>query len=319
MHIAINTRYLLKNKMEGIGYFTHETFSRITRNHPEHRFTFIFDRPFDGSFIFSKNITPVVVSPPARHPLLWYIWHEWSLPPVLNKLKPDVLISTDGYLTLSTKTKSLAVIHDLNFEAYPQDLPFFNRFYYRHYFPKFARKANRIAAVSDYTRKDIVNRYRIDENKIDVVYNGVNTEFRPLTDTEIKSTREKFSQGQPYFLFVGAIHQRKNIANLLRAFEQFKTAVDSPIKLLLTGKKRWWTDEMEKVYTSMRFKDDVIFTGRLEEKNLVLVTGAAFASVYVSTFEGFGIPIVEAMRAGVPVITSNVTSMPEDAGQSALL
>src|SRR3954468_12467374 len=109
MHIAVNTRYLLKDRMDGIGYFTQETMSRITRNHPEHHFTFIFDRPFDPSFIFYENIDPVIVSPPARHPLLWYIWHEWSVAPLLKKIKPDVFIGTDGFLSLSCDVKSVAV------------------------------------------------------------------------------------------------------------------------------------------------------------------------------------------------------------------
>jgi glycosyltransferase involved in cell wall biosynthesis len=319
MHIAVNTRMLLAGKMEGIGYFTYETMRRITNNHPEHQFTFIFDRPFDERFVFTENISPVVVNPPARHPVLWYLWHEWGLPPLLKKIKPDLFIGTDGYLSLSSNVKSLAVIHDLNFEAYPDDLPFFNRIYYRHYFPLFSKKASRIAAVSEFTKRDLMIRYGTDENKIDVVYNGVNSDFTPVDAATIAKTREKFSHGKPYFVFVGAIHQRKNIANLLRAFEQFKNSKQSPLKLLLTGKKRWWTDEMEKTYNAMKHRDDVIFTGRLDENDLKLVTASAFASVYVSTFEGFGIPIVEAMRCGVPVITSNVTSMPEVAGNAALL
>src|SRR3954468_2955847 len=102
MHIAVNTRMLIPGKMEGIGYFTYESMSRITRNHPEHRFTFIFDRPFDQSFIFSTNVDAVAVFPPARHPLLWYLWHEWSLPPLLKKLQPDLFVGTDGYLSLSS-------------------------------------------------------------------------------------------------------------------------------------------------------------------------------------------------------------------------
>ncbi len=318
MHIAVNTRYLIRNKMEGIGYFTYESMIRITRSHPEHKFTFIFDRPFDQSFIFSDNITPVVLFPPARHPFLWHIWYQWSLPPLLRKLKPDLFISPDGYLPLSTSVKTLAVIHDLNFEMYPMDMPFLVRQFFRQ-FKKFAKKADRIATVSGFTKNDIINRYAIDADKIDIVYNGVNEKFQPVGESVIKNIREKYSEGQPYFLFVGALHQRKNIANLLRSFELFKNENGSQAKLLLTGKRRWWTEEMEKVYLSMKFKNDVIFTGRLDENDLYLVTASAFASVYVSTFEGFGIPIIEAMRAGVPVITSNVTSMPEVAGDAALL
>src|SRR5689334_2047411 len=98
---------LLRGKMEGIGYFTYETMRRMTAAHPEDEFVFLFDRPYDERFIFSKNITPIVVSPPARHPFLWYLWYEWSLPPVLKKIKPDVFIATDGYLSLSSNVKTI--------------------------------------------------------------------------------------------------------------------------------------------------------------------------------------------------------------------
>ena len=124
MKIAVNTRLLLKGKLEGIGWFTYQTLRRMTEAHPEHEFIFIFDRKYDNEFIFSKNVMPVVVSPPARHPILWLIWFEWSVNRVLRKYKPDLFLSTDGHLSLSTKTPSVAVIHDINFHHRPGDLPF---------------------------------------------------------------------------------------------------------------------------------------------------------------------------------------------------
>ncbi|HRI27497.1 MAG TPA: hypothetical protein PK715_05500, partial [Chitinophagales bacterium] len=86
MHtIAVNTRFLLSKRLEGIGHFTAETLQRITKNHPEHRFVFLFDRPYSPEFIFAPNVRPMVVPPPARHPLLWYIWFEWAVPLALKK------------------------------------------------------------------------------------------------------------------------------------------------------------------------------------------------------------------------------------------
>ncbi len=319
MRIAVNTRMLISGKMEGIGNYTFETFQRITRKHAEHEFIFIFDRKFKTDYIFSNNVTPVYISPQARHPFLWYIWYEWSLPNLFRKIKPDLFIGTDGYLSLSANVPSIAVIHDLNFEHYPMDLPFFNRLYYRYYFPKYTEYANRIVAVSEFTKNDIVNTYTINSNKIDVVYNGASENFKPINEYEAQSIRDQFSKSKPYFLFVGALHQRKNIANLLKAFDDFKKTISSPMQLILTGQKRWWTSEMEDVYNSMSFKDEVIFTGRVSENDLQKITASAFAITYVSTFEGFGIPIIEAMRCNVPVITSNVTSMPEIAGNAAIL
>ncbi len=319
MRIAVNTRMLLKGKMEGIGYFTYESIRRIVKSHPEHEFIFIFDRPFDESFIFADNVTPIVASPPARHPLLWYLWYEHSLPGVFKKTKAELFIGTDGYLSVASKIKTLSVFHDINFEHYPEDVPFFNRLFYRHYFPIYAKTATRIAAVSEFTKNDVVEKYHVDPAKIDIVYNGVSEQFKPLSANEILEVRNKYSSGQPYFLFVGSLHQRKNISNMLKAFDEYKKTVSSPVKMVLAGAKRWWTDEMEKTLLQMQFRSDVIFTGRVSFDELCKITASALAMTYVSTFEGFGIPIVEAMRSGVPVITSNVTSMPEVAGNAALL
>jgi glycosyltransferase involved in cell wall biosynthesis len=319
MKIAINTRLLLKDKLEGIGWFTYETLSRITRQHKEHEFYFIFDRPFSEQFIFSENIQPVVVFPQARHPFLYYLWFEYSIPRILNKIKPDLFLSPDGYLSLSTNIKSLQVIHDLNFEHYPHDLPYFELKYYSYFFPRFARRADRIATVSQYSKSDIMKLYNIPSWKIDVVYNGASDSFKPLPENERKRVMEKWTEGKPYFVFVGALHPRKNLVNLFKAFDSFSNSKSEGIKLLIVGEKMWWTNDIRQAYESMKHKDKVIFSGRLGFGELTKVVASALALTYVSNFEGFGIPIMEAFYAGTPVITSNVTSMPEVAGDAALL
>ncbi len=319
MKIVVNTRLLLKNNLDGIGWFTYETLKRITRQHSEHEFVFLFDRKFSDEFIFSNNIRPIVISPQARHPILFYWWFEFSIPKILHKEKPDLFLSPDGFLSLSTNVKQLAVIHDLNFEEYPHDLPFIVRKYYRYYFPKFSQKANRIATVSEFSKQDIALRYKIPLQKIDVVHNGVNENYKPLIEEEKINTRKKISSGKPYFLFIGTIHPRKNIAKLFMSFDKFKSENINDMQLMLVGNKMWWTTEMENVFQKMKFKNDVIFAGRLEPEQLGKVISSALAMVYVSTYEGFGIPILEGMKCEIPVIASDVTSMPEVAGDACLL
>ncbi|MCD4746098.1 MAG: glycosyltransferase family 4 protein [Bacteroidales bacterium] len=319
LKIAVNTRLLLKDKLEGIGWFAYETLKRITKGHPEHQFYFIFDRKYNKEFLFSDNITPVVIPPQARHPFLYYLWFEYSIPIVLKKIKADLFLSPDGYLSLSTNVKSIAVFHDLNFEHYPKDLPLLVRKYYRFYFPKFAKKATRIATVSEYSKKDIINQYGISEDKIDVVYNGANENFKKITESEKKLTLEKITGGKQYFIFIGSLHPRKNLVNLFKAFDLFKISYSSDIQLLIAGEKKWWTNEIQHAYEQMKFKNEVIFSGRLSVEDLYKTIGSALALTYVSYFEGFGIPIVEAFYCDTPVITSNVTSMPEVAGDAALL
>ena len=318
MVIAVNTRLLLQGRLEGIGWFTLETLKRITMNHPEHQFIFIFDRPYNNEFIFSDNVTPVVIGPPTRHPVLWYIWFDFQIPRILKKYKADLFLSPDGYLSQLTKVPQLAVIHDINFVHRPSDLPWAIAKYYNHYFPKFARIAKRIATVSFYSKEDITRSFKVDYDKIDVVYDGINQIFEPISEEEKTIARKKFTDGSEYFLFVGALHPRKNISGLLKAFDAFKSANSDSIKLVIVGGKMHKTGEIFDTFENMRFKDDVVFTGRVSTADLHDIFGAALALTFVPFFEGFGIPIVEAMSAGIPVICSNTTSIPEVGGSAVL-
>ena len=318
MIIAVNTRLLQKGKLEGIGWFTRETLSRITRNHPEHQFIFLFDRPYDNDFVFSENVKPVVISPPTRHPFLWFLWFEIMIPMVLRKYKADLFLSPDGYLSLNTKVKQLAVIHDINFAHRPKDLPWLTAKYYNYFFPRFAKRAKRIATVSFYSKEDITRTYKIKSDDIDVVYNGVNKLYTPTNELEKEATRRKYTDGKAYFLYIGSLHPRKNICGLLRAYDAFRTSIDSDVKLMITGSEMFKTGDITKTYEGMRFRDDVIFTGRLEIEDLHQVLGAALALTFVPYFEGFGIPVIEGMSAGIPVICSNTTSLPEVGGNAVL-
>lgn len=319
MVIAINTRFLLKNKLEGIGRFTYETVKLLVKQHPEHTFIFIFDRKYDPEFVFAKNIIPVVIPPPARHPFLWYLWFEWSITLVLKKYKPDVFLSPDGYLSLRTRVPQIPVMHDLAFIHRPDDIGKLVRNYYNHYFPKFAKKAARIATVSEYSKQDIAKQYGIAPEKIDVVYNGVSNKFFPLNEEQKIQVRQKTTGGKPYFVFVGALQPRKNISNLLKAFDAFKQTDTQNIQLVIVGRKAWQTEEMDTVFEAMKFKNDVVFTGRLSDEDLSATIAAGISMVYVAFFEGFGLPITEAFKCHVPVITSNTSSMPEVAGDAGLL
>jgi glycosyltransferase involved in cell wall biosynthesis len=318
MIIAVNTRLLLQNKLEGIGWFTYENCKRIVLAHPEHEFYFIFDRKYSNDFVFAPNVHPIVVGPSSRHPILWYIWFEFSIPRILKKIKADIFVSPDGYLSLSTNVPQLSVIHDINFVHRPKDLPLLSRWYYNYFFPRFAEKAKRIVTVSTFSKHDICSSYKIPASKVDVVYNGANPEFTPLTKTEIKETKEKYTNGHDYFMFVGSLHPRKNVSGLLSAFDSFIDKYRTDHKVLIVGKKMFLTAELDQTYNQMRYGDDVIFTGRLDTPELRKILGSAAALVFVPFFEGFGIPIVEAFFMDTPVIASNTTSLPEVAGDAAL-
>jgi glycosyltransferase involved in cell wall biosynthesis len=240
MRIAVNTRLLLKDKLEGIGWYTYETLIRIVKAHPEHEFYFLFDRPYHQEFIFASNVHAVLVSPPTRHPILWYAWFELRLPKILRKLHIDLFLSPDGFLSLRSNIPSIAVIHDINFEHHPKDLKKSHRLFYRHFFRKYAQKAKRIVTVSEYSKNDIANLYSVSKNKIDVSLNGVNPNFHPIGTSQQIEVKNQYSNGHDYFLFVGALHPRKNIKRMLQAFDIFKEETKSTNKLLIVGAKMWW-------------------------------------------------------------------------------
>jgi glycosyltransferase involved in cell wall biosynthesis len=318
MKIAINCWVLRNKQLDGIGYFTINSFQRIIRNHPEVTFVLLCDKNFNEPYFTGANVEIKKIFPPYRHPILYVFYLEFILPFYLRKIKPDLFVSAEGFLSLMSKYKQLPVIYDLNFEHFPENLALKNRMYYRFFFKRFARKAARIATISEYSKKDIIQLYKVKENNIDNVSCGINSNFYKLSEDEKLAARNKYAQGKPYFFFIGSIHPRKNVQRLLVAFNQFKTKTGSEFKLIIGGVMRWSKSALLDAYESSEYKDDIIFPGRLSDDELKHALGGAYALTFVPVFEGFGLPIVEAFAAEVPVMTSNATSLPEVAGDAAI-
>jgi glycosyltransferase involved in cell wall biosynthesis len=317
--IAINTRFLLPDKLEGFGWYTYEVVKRLVAMHPDVQFFFFFDRAYDKKFIFGPNVTPVVLKPQARHPILFKLWFDVAVKRALKKYQIDLFFSPDGYLSLTTNVPQVAVIHDLNFVHYPQDIPRKHRSYLLRNFPRFARKAQHIVTVSNYSKADLIQTYGIASENITVGYNGAADWFQPVESERQEVIRAKYASGLPYFLSVGSLHPRKNIVRLLQAFDTFKAQSGSETQLVIVGDSYYWSAEMKKTLEHMRFKEAVRFTGHVQPEELVGLYGSARALVFVSYFEGFGIPLVEAMRSGCPVIAGNRTSLPEVVGDAGKL
>ena len=318
MQIAVNTRFLLSDYLEGYGYFTFEIFKHLTNRYPEHQFIFIFDRPYDKRFIFAPNITPVVIGPPARHPLIWKYWYDVKIPALLKKYKADVFVSADGLCSLATKVPQCLVVHDLAFLHYPSHIKKSQLIFFKRYVPKFLKKAKSIATVSEFSKQDILHHYKTDPLKINVVYSAAKEIFKPVAIEIAEETKNKYANGMEYFLYVGAIHPRKNLLNLLKAFSIFKKRQKSNIKLILAGRLAWKYEFFIQNLKKYKYREDVIMLGYLGEDELAKIIASSYALVYPSLLEGFGVPVLEAMKCNVPVITSSHSSMEEIAREAAL-
>lgn len=318
MLIAVNTRFIVTGQLEGYGYFTKEVFFLLAHNHPEHQFIFFFDRPFDTSLVFPKNVTPVVVPPKARHALSFRWWFDVKIPLALKKYKADVFVSPDGFCSLITKVPQVVVIHDLAFIHHPKFIPTIHRIFYKRYTPLFLKKASVVATVSEFSKNDIIDQYHVDEQKIINVSSAAKTIFQPVEWDEKEAIKTEYADGCEYFIFVGGIHPRKNLLNLLKAFSLFKKRQRSNMKLLVAGRMAWDYDKITEKMETYKFRQDVKLLGYMGEAALAKLVAAAYALVFPSYFEGFGVPILEAMQSHVPVITSNTSSMTEIGEEAAL-
>ncbi len=318
MRIAVNAIFLQKDHLEGYGHFVQEIIRRLVLQHPEHEFIFVFDRPYDQKFIYASNVTPLVVSPAARHPLAFFTWYNLKAPLALRKYQPDVWWQPYGFCSLFTRIPQLLVVHDLAFLHYPKFIPWYHRLYYRFFTKRFLQKATSILAVSGFTKEDLQKNYQIPGHKLVVVPEAAREIFRPMDFDGKETIKQKFTGGKEYFLFTGGIHPRKNLLNLLKAFSLFKKWQRSNMKLVIAGRLAWQYDDFLEKLKTYKYRDDVVLTGYVTDEVLAQLTASAYAMIYPSLLEGFGLPILEAMQSGVTVVASNTGSMPETGGTAAL-
>jgi len=320
MVIAVNTRLLLANRLTGLGHYTREILKQMVLSHPEHVFIFLFDRPYNSEFIFAENVIPVIVSPQARAAPLYLTWFDFSIPKVLKKYNPDVFISMDNFTSLRMKIPNLLIIHDLAYLHYPEHMDWLHRWYIRRYTPRFIAHATLIGTVSEATKEDIITQFNVPPEKVCITSLGLNEGIQKVTDkVEINTFHKELNISWPYFLHVGTFQPRKNIAGLIKAYTLYRQSHTSDTKLVLTGDKGWRNKLMKEALASSPYRADIILLGYQNNQALSYLLCGARALFLVSLFEGFGMPIIEAQKCGCPVVASDVSSMPEAAGDAALL
>jgi glycosyltransferase involved in cell wall biosynthesis len=317
MVIAVNTRFLIKDELTTYGNFIFETFSRITKSHPQHTFIFIFDRPWHTSFLFSENVIPVATGPQAKHPAQWYIWYNIKIPGVLKRYKADVFISPDGFCSLATKIPQCLLIYDLAFLHDHASMNKSHFLFYKKFTPRFIKKSKIVFTVSEFTKAQITQQYPLDADKIKVVYEGSNENFRPVSVEEREEVKTKYAGGNEYFIYTGEIGSNKNLVNLLKAFSAFKKRQKSNMQLLIAGKPGFKYDEFMEDLRLFRFKEEVKLLDHLLQQQLAKVTASAYAMVYPLRL-GFGTQVLQAIKSAVPVITSPRSAMAEICGDAAL-
>jgi len=251
--------------------------------------------------------------------MVW--WMQVSLPRVCRKSRADVLHCTAFICPFFPPCPVVLTVHDMTHARYPETMDPLWRWYKKIFFKASLRRASRLIAVSRFSASELAEIHPEHKAKIEVVYEAAAERFFSPEPRENETAERiaKLGIEPPYFLHVGTANPRKNLSRLLKGFDLFKKKFNRPHRMVCVGARGWLCDEMEKLAETLSAKRDLIFTGRIAEEDLLALYRGAEALVMPSLYEGFGLPVLEAMASKCPVITSNVSSLPEIAGDAALL
>lgn len=231
----------------------------------------------------------------------------------------DIFHATDHVLPHLARARSVFTLHDLSFITRPETHLGSNRWFLRLAVPMFLRRSNAVICVSEHTRADAIRHYRLDESKIHVIPEGVNSRFQPMEDPSVRlAVRAKYGLPEEFILFVGTIEPRKNLVALLGAYRELR-AEGRPEKLVVVGRKGWLHGPTFSRLRELGLEGEVLFLGYVADDDLPAIYSAASVFVFPSLYEGFGLPPLEAMACGTPVVCSNASSLPEVCGDAAIL
>ncbi len=253
---------------------------------------------------------------PTHRPLVRILWEQVLQPWAVHRAGVDLLHGPAFVGPLASACPLVITVHDLSFIFYPQGFRTLNRSYLQLLTRLSARRARRVIAVSHSTKRDLIQHYGLLPDKVDVIHNGVDASFRPLSADQVAAFRTRAGLPDRFVLFVGTLEPRKNVARLIEAYARLPK--ERP-PLMLVGGKGWLYDDIFARVEALDLSDEVCFVGYVPAEDLPCWYNAAELFVYPSLYEGFGLPPLEAMACGTAVITSTASSLPEVVGEAGLL
>ncbi|MBT4722701.1 glycosyltransferase family 4 protein [Candidatus Falkowbacteria bacterium] len=317
MLIGIDASRANKDKKTGVEWYSYHLIQKFKKLDNKNQFFLYTNKPL------KKELGNCPDN--FREKLLkWPIPRSWTVGrlslEMIKKNKPDLLFVPAHTLPLINPKKSVVTIHDIGFEHFSDAYHWADKLYHRLIIRLIKRSADKIITVSHFSKQDLVKTYNINPEKIKVIWNGYDDEkYRPIEGARQK-LKEKYNITDPFVLFVGRIELKKNVPRLVEAFAKYKQKYpDDKHKLVLVGVKGLTFPLVEEKIQKYNIEKDIIFPGWVSDDDLPLFHNSAALFAFPSLFEGFGIPIVEAMSCNCPVICSNTTSLPEVAGDATLM
>ena len=271
---------------------------------------FQLDDQFKDNFIFLKD-----------HGRGFRILSEQlTYPSIIRREKPDLYHGLHYSFPFIHECPVVTTVHDMTYFIYPEKHLWLKKYYFKFFIRYACRNSDRILAVSHSTKKDLLKYVKCDPDLISVTPLGVDHEFKPVVDQSIlEGVKQKYNLPEQFILFVGLIEPRKNVGLLIEAFAKVIQNLNIKSHLVIAGRWGWESKSILELVKQLNFEEKVHFPGYIEQDDLPALYSLAELFVYPSLYEGFGLPVLEAMACGTPVITTNTSSMPEFVGDSGVL
>lgn len=320
MRIGINARYL-QNVHTGIHNYLLNLILNLKKIDDKNEYLLFFGSnenvPVDilGAG-FDYNISKM----PTTNQLQKILWAHLYLPHAIKRKNVDIFHESSFIAPLFKKCPTIITVYDLAYLYLPYAYTYRTRLYLKSLLSLSLKQSDIVIAISESTKDDIINNFPISADKIHVIYAGVDDIFRPFNDKEeLEKVKKIYNIKGDFILTVSLISPRKNLISLIKAFKLLKDHNKISGQLVIVGKKGWLYKELFKEVAQSGLEEDIILCGYIPTEHLLCLYNAAATFVYPSLYEGFGLPILEAMASGCPVVASNVSSMPEVCGEAALL
>lgn len=306
----------LNRPLTGVGTYTQHLIRELSMICPQDEIYLIDYRDYE----MFKDLNKIIIAPSVKYlPKKSYFWHFYSQFRLRrNNFDLDIIHSPEN-ATLFVKLKNqkkIITVHDIIAHLFPE--LGITGVRYKFLLSRTLKTADKIIAVSNSTKKDLINYFNIPEEKIRVISEAADEKFKPLNQEEVNEIKRKYDLQFPFILYVGNLAKHKNIPALIEAFYKVKKK-GIQHKLVITGMKRWKYKEIFETIDKLNLQNDVVFTGYVSDEDLPALYNAADLFVYPSLYEGFGLPPLEAMACGAPVITSNTSSLPEVVGNAGIM
>ena len=328
MNISIYVQPLINKQKTGIGFCAAGTVGSLIEKYRESFYTLEY---FDyknskehADKLRSFGRENCITAQCGWFPYLLYrlLWNFIPIPyHIFFKSKPDITHFFDFYVPPGVRGKRVATVHDMSYKVYPETVRLKTKLMLNLSLKRSCKRAHKIITVSEFSKQEIIRYMNINADKIVVAPNGLAHDiFKPQTDIQkTEAVKQRYNIQGEYFLYLGTLEPRKNIERLVEAYSALKKETSNVPLLVMAGRKGWLYDSIFKKVKELKLEQSIIFTGYAEDEDTPLLLSGATAFVFPSLYEGFGLPPLEAMACGTPVLTSNCSSLPEVVGDAAIL